>query len=57
MRHREKRHVAYSKTLLILFLIDNKHFAKKCLLVGNDLETSETLYYTSFCIKSKEHFF
>jgi len=25
--------------------------------MGNDLETSEVLYFTSFCIKSKEHFF
>lgn len=25
-------------------------------LMGNDLETSETLYSTSFCIKSKERF-
>ena len=57
MRYREKRNVAHEKTLLILFLVDNKHFARKYSLIGNDLETSETLYYTSFCIKSKEHFF
>lgn len=57
MWYREECVLACIKTLLILFLVDNKHFARKYSLIGNDLETSETLYYTSFCIKSKEHFF
>lgn len=57
MRHREKRHVAHGKTLIILFITDNKHFARNCFFTGNDLETSETLYSTSFCIKLKERIF
>ena len=57
MRHREKRHVAHEKTLRIVFIAEIEYFAKIRFLMGNDLETSEVLYFTSFCIKSKEHFF
>lgn len=41
----------------IFFLVDNKYFIRIYFLIGNDLETSETLYSTSFCIKFKERIF
>ena len=35
----------------------HKELKNDYLIIGNDLETSETLYVTSFCIKSKERIF
>lgn len=44
------------KTLCIVFIAQIEWVAKIGFLIGNDLETSEVLYLTLFCIKSKEHF-
>ena len=42
------------KTLCIVFIAQIEWVAKIGFLIGNDLETSEVLYLTLFCIKSKE---
>ena len=44
------------KTLCIVFIAQIEWVAKIGFLIGNDLETSEVLYLTLFCIKSKERF-
>ena len=45
------------KTLCIVFIAQIEWVAKIGFLIGNDLETSEVLYFTSSCIKSKERLF
>jgi len=57
IRYQEAHHLPLLKTLRIVFIAEIEYFAKIRFLMGNDLETSEVLYFTSFCIKSKEHFF
>lgn len=42
------------KTLCIVFIAQIEWVAKIGFLIGNDLETSEVLCFTSSCIKSKE---
>jgi len=44
------------KTYQIFFLAKIQALANFRSLIGNDLETSEILYFTSFCSNSKERF-
>lgn len=46
----------YSKTWRIFFLVKIQALAIFRSLIGNDLETSKILYFTSFCSNSKERF-
>ena len=45
------------KTLCIVFIAQIEWVAKIGFLIGNDLETSEILYFTSFYCNSKERLF
>lgn len=53
--YRKAHHLALRKAYPSLFHTENKQLAKISSLTANDLETSEVPYFTSFCIKSKEH--
>lgn len=44
------------KTLCIVFIAQIEWVAKIGFLIGNDLETSEVLYFSLFCIIPKERF-
>jgi len=44
------------KTWRIFFLVKIQALAIFRSLIGNDLETSKILYFTSFCSNSKERF-
>jgi len=46
----------HEKTYQIFFLAKIQALANFRSLIGNDLETSEILYFTSFCSNSKERF-
>lgn len=48
-------HLPPEKTYRIFFIAEIEQFAKIRFLTGNDLGTSEALYFALFCIKSKEH--
>ena len=55
MRYQQERDLAPEKTYRIFFIAEIEQFAKIRFLTGNDLGTSEALYFALFCIKSKEH--
>lgn len=44
------------KTLCIVFIAQIEWVAKIGFLIGNDLETSEALYYVLFCTNQKNTF-
>lgn len=44
------------KTLCIVFIAQIEWVAKIGFLIGNDLETSEVLYFVLFCINQKNAF-
>ena len=56
MRYREERNVAHRKTQKPFFFAKIQQLTKYFSLIGNDLETSEILCFTSFCSNSKERF-
>lgn len=47
---------AHGKSQRFFFLAKIQALANFRSLIGNDLETSEILYFTSFCSNSKERF-
>ena len=55
MRNQQECLLASKKTYRIVFIAEIEQFAKIRFLTGNDLGTSEALYFALFCIKSKEH--
>lgn len=56
MRVAEKSVYTYRKTQYLFFPAKIQVLANFRSLTGNDLETSEILYFTSFYSKSKERF-
>ncbi|WP_370037543.1 hypothetical protein, partial [Parabacteroides sp. OF04-13BH] len=56
MRNREAYLLPLRKTWRIFFLVKIQVLAIFRSLIGNDLETSKILYFTSFCSNSKERF-
>ena len=56
MRNREAYLLPCGKTWRIFFLVKIQALAIFRSLIGNDLETSKILYFTSFCSNSKERF-
>ena len=56
MRNREANLLPLCKTWRIFFLVKIQVLAIFRSLIGNDLETSKILYFTSFCSNSKERF-
>ena len=52
-RNNQTHLVSLLKSFANLLFIGNEHCARIYFLIGNDLETSEFLYSTSFCINSK----
>ena len=46
----------YGETQLIVFALENEQLAEIYFSTGNDLETSDVLYFALFCITSKERF-
>ena len=49
MRYREERNVTHRKTQKPFFFAKIQQLTKYFSLIGNDLETSEILCFTSFC--------
>lgn len=56
MQHQTVGHVSHCKTWRIFFLVKIQVLTIFRSLIGNDLETSKILYFTSFCSNSKERF-
>ena len=50
MQNREAIDLPYKKTLLFIFLAENKRFTEFEFATGNDLETSEVPSSVLFCI-------
>ena len=48
--------ITFEKAFADLLFAENERIARIYFLIGNDLETSEILYSTSFCINSKERY-
>lgn len=56
LRHPQGDRLPPEKTWRIFFLVKIQALAIFRSLIGNDLETSKILYFTSFCSNSKERF-
>ena len=56
MRHHQENQLSLWKTQYLFFPAKIQVLANFRSLTGNDLETSEILYFTSFYSKSKERF-
>lgn len=56
MSGEQAAHRSHGKTQLVVFAFENEQIAEIRFLTGNDLETSEVLYFSLFCIIPKERF-
>lgn len=56
MRYKQVSHLSLFKTLCKPLPIDKQSVNSLIVLAGNDLKTSKVLYFTLFCIETKERF-
>ena len=53
---KEAHNLSHGKTYYFFLPIENKKLTKIACLIGNDLETSELLYFAMFCTNQKNAF-